>query len=91
MLPRAPILRKFRRSLSSKLLALTILFVLLAEIVVLVPSVSKQRLDWMNARLEAAYLVGLALDAPGGEMISPDTPRMLAVPKSCSAPPTFSA
>lgn len=77
MLPRAPILRKFRRSLSSKLLALTILFVLLAEIVVLVPSVSKQRLDWMNARLEAAYLVGLALDAPGGEMISPDTAEQL--------------
>ena len=77
MLPRAPILQKFRRSLSSKLLTLTILFVLLAEIVVLVPSVSKQRLDWLNTRLEAAYLVGLALDSPGGEMIKPDVAEQL--------------
>ena len=77
MAKRIPILANFRRSLSSKLLALTLLFVLLAEIVVLVPSVSKQRLDWLNARLEAAYLVGLALDAPGGEMIAPDVAEQL--------------
>lgn len=73
----APIFERFRRSLSSKLLALTVLFVFIAEIVVLVPSVSKQRLDWLNARLEAAYLVGLALDAPGGEMIAPDVAEQL--------------
>lgn len=68
---------RFRRSLSSKLLALTVLFVFLAEIVVLIPSVSKQRIDWLDARLEAAYLVGLALDAPGGEMIEPDVAEQL--------------
>ncbi len=68
---------QFRRSLSSKLLALTILFVFLAEIVVLIPSVSTQRLNWLNARLEAAYLVGLALDAPGGEMIESETAEQL--------------
>lgn len=71
------IAHRFRRSLSSKLLALTILFVLLAEIVVLIPSVSKQRLDWLNARLESAYLVGLALDSPGGEMIEPEVAEQL--------------
>ena len=68
---------QFRRSLSSKLLALTILFVFLAEIVVLIPSVSTQRVRWLNARLEAAYLVGLAIDAPGGEMIEPKTAAQL--------------
>jgi signal transduction histidine kinase len=68
---------RFRRSLSWKLLALTILFVFFAEIVVLIPSVSKQRLDWLNARLEAAYLLGLALDAPGGEMIETETAEQL--------------
>lgn len=68
---------KFRRSLSSKLLALTIVFVFIAEIVVLIPSIAKQRIDWLNARLEAAYLVGLALDAPGGEMIAPDVAEQL--------------
>ncbi len=68
---------RLQRSLSSKLLTLTILFVFLAEFVVLVPSVSKQRLDWLNARLEAAYLVGLALDAPGGEMIDSEIAEQL--------------
>lgn len=68
---------RFKRSLSSKLLALTILFVLFAEIVVLIPSVAKQRIDWLGARLEAAYLVGLALDSPGGEMIDPETAEQL--------------
>jgi len=66
-----------RRSLSSRLLALTILFVLLAEIVVMIPSVAKHRIDWLNARIEAAYLVGLALDAPGQERIGPETAQML--------------
>ncbi|MCB2112824.1 MAG: HAMP domain-containing sensor histidine kinase [Parvularculaceae bacterium] len=74
---RGAIYEKFRRSLSSKLLALTILFVFIAEVVVLVPSVSKQRLDWLNARLEAAYLVGLALDSPSGEMIEPEFAEQL--------------
>lgn len=68
---------RLKRSLSSKLLALTIVFVFLAEIVVLIPSIANQRLDWLNARLEAAYLVGLALDAPGGEMIEPETAEQL--------------
>lgn len=68
---------RFRRSLSSKLLALTILFVFMAEVVVLIPSVAQQRLNWLNDRLEAAYLVGLALDAPGEEMIGPETAEQL--------------
>lgn len=74
---RRTIAAQFKRSLSSKLLALTVLFVLLAEMIFLVPSISKQRLDWLNARIEAAYLVGLALDAPGGEMISNDVAEQL--------------
>ena len=68
---------RLERSLSSKLLALTIVFVFMAEIIVLIPSIANQRLDWLNARLEAAYLVGLALDAPGGEMIEPEIAEQL--------------
>ncbi|OFX06213.1 MAG: hypothetical protein A3E78_15050 [Alphaproteobacteria bacterium RIFCSPHIGHO2_12_FULL_63_12] len=68
---------RFKRSLSSKLLALTVLFVLFAEIVVLIPSVAKHRIDWLAARLESAYLVGLALDSPGGEMIEPEIAEQL--------------
>lgn len=68
---------RFKRSLSSKLLALTIVFVFIAEIVVLIPSIANRRLQWLEARLESAYLVGLALDAPGGEMIRPETAEQL--------------
>ncbi|MEK7264994.1 MAG: HAMP domain-containing sensor histidine kinase [Pseudomonadota bacterium] len=71
------IAERFKRSLSAKLLTLTVVFVLFAEIVVLIPSVAKQRIDWLGARLESAYLVGLALDSPGGEMIEPETAQQL--------------
>ncbi len=57
------------QSLSTKLLILTIIFVLIAEIVVLIPSIAKYRQDWLSARTEAAYLVGLALEGPDEGMI----------------------
>lgn len=63
---------RLRRSLSAKLLVLTIAFVLAAELILLIPSVSKERVDWLGARIEAAYLVSLALEAPEAEMIKPD-------------------
>ncbi len=65
------------RSLSTKLLLLTIVFVLLAELVVLIPSVSKQRIDWFEARIEAAYLVSLALEGPRDEMMDETVARQL--------------
>lgn len=65
------------RSLSTKLLVLTILFVLLAEVVVMIPSVSKQRMDWLEARLEEAYLVSLALQDADRQMIDEQTARQL--------------
>lgn len=66
-------LSMLRGSLSAKLLLLTVLFVLVAEAFVLVPSISKRRLDWFQQRIEAAYLVGLALEAPEAEMIDEAT------------------
>ncbi|MEM9619663.1 MAG: HAMP domain-containing sensor histidine kinase [Pseudomonadota bacterium] len=65
------------RSLSTKLLLLTVSFILLAEIVVLIPSVAKQRTDWFNARIEAAYLVSLALEGPRDAMMDEDVARQL--------------
>lgn len=52
------------RSLSTKLLLLTIIFVFVAEFVVLVPSIAKQRRDWFMMRFEEAYLASLALEGP---------------------------
>ncbi len=53
-----------KNSLSTKLLLLTIVFVFLAEFVVLVPSIAKQRRDWLSMRFEEAYLASLALEGP---------------------------
>lgn len=65
------------RSLSTQLLILTIVFVLIAEAVVLVPSIAKHRRDWINARIEAAYLVGLALEGPAESMIDEEVAEQL--------------
>lgn len=74
---RPKLAESLRRSLSAKLLVLTIAFVLAAELILLVPSVSKARVDWLKARIEAAYLVSLALEAPEAEMIKPEEAERL--------------
>jgi signal transduction histidine kinase len=59
--------------LSAKLLLLTILFVMLAEVLVFVPSVSNFRRQWLLERLAAAQIASLAAEAaPGGQL-----PKML--------------
>lgn len=60
-------------SLSTKLLLLTGLFVMLAEVLIFVPSVANFRLNWLSDRLTAAQLASLAAEAsPNG-----DVPQML--------------
>ena len=49
--------------LSGKLLVLTILFVMIAEVLIYVPSIANFRLNWLNDRLAAAYTAALVLDA----------------------------
>ena len=49
------------RRLSSKLLLLTIGFVMLAEMVIFVPSAALFRQDWLSERAEQAGLLALAL------------------------------
>ncbi len=66
-----------RRSLSTKLILLVVLFVFIAEFVVLVPSISNQRLDWLNARIEEAYLVTVALEGAQEAMIDDEVLRQL--------------
>jgi signal transduction histidine kinase len=53
--------------LSAKLLFLTLIFVMLAEVLIFVPSVANFRVTWLNDRLTAAQLAALAAEAvPGG-------------------------
>lgn len=59
------------RGLPSKLIALTAVFVLAAEALIFLPSVSNYRVTWLQERLTAAQLAALASDAfPGGQVPS---------------------
>jgi len=67
--------RRRRLGLSAKLLLLTILFVMLAEVLIFVPSVANFRITWLTDRLTAAQLAALAAEAvPGG--VVPDALRL---------------
>ena len=55
--------------LSGKLLFLTVLFVMLAEVLIYVPSIANFRLNWLNDRLAAAHTAALVLDAAPSGMV----------------------
>src|SRR5262245_2777899 len=52
-----------RLGLSTKLLVLTILFVMIAEVLIYVPSIVNFRTSWLNDRLSAAYTAALVFEA----------------------------
>ncbi len=60
---REPARRAFRFGLSGRLLWLTIGFVMLAEILIFVPSVANFRKNWLMERLAAAQIASLAAQA----------------------------
>jgi signal transduction histidine kinase len=56
-----------RMGLSAKLLVLTLSFVMIAEVLIYVPSVANFRLNWLSDRLSAAYTAALVFQtAPSG-------------------------
>ena len=62
----------FGRGLSARLLALTICFVMLSEVLIYAPSIARFRDDWLSERLATAYLAILALEATPDYMIDPE-------------------
>ncbi|MBS0249473.1 MAG: HAMP domain-containing histidine kinase [Proteobacteria bacterium] len=59
------------RGLPTKLILLTAVFVLVAEALIFLPSISSYRVTWLQERLTAAQLAALASDAfPGGQIPS---------------------
>lgn len=70
----APPARRSRMSwsLSNKLLLLTVVFVMIAEILIYIPSVANFRNVWLNERLEAAALVVMAASAASDAAIPDD-------------------
>lgn len=62
---------RYVAGLSTKLLLLTIVFVMVAEVFVFVPSVSNFRRQWLMERMAAAQIASLAAEAaPGGQLPS---------------------
>ncbi len=57
-------------SLSARLLVLTIFFVMLAEVLIFVPSVARFRLAWLNEKLSAGHLAILTLDMAPQDLVS---------------------
>src|SRR5436853_1907705 len=55
--------RSARFGLSGKLLLLTILFVMIAEVLIYVPSIANFRLNWLSDRLAVARTVSIVLSA----------------------------
>ncbi len=69
--------RGLRVGLSGKLLILTILFVMVAEILIYVPSIADFRLNWLNDRLAAAHTAALVLDAAPSGMVPESLARQI--------------
>src|ERR1700738_5624479 len=65
-------LRTPRFGLSAKLLVLTILFVMIAEVLIYVPSVANFRVTWLKDRLATSYTAALVLEAAPNGMV-PDS------------------
>jgi signal transduction histidine kinase len=58
-------LPSLHRSLSARLLVLTMAFVLVGEVLIYVPSISRFRLVYLEDRISAAHLATLSLEAAG--------------------------
>jgi signal transduction histidine kinase len=63
--------------LSGKLLVLTILFVMVAEVLIYVPSIANFRLNWLRDRLAAAHTAALVLDAAPSGMVPESLTRQI--------------
>lgn len=58
--------------LSGRLLVLTVLFVMIAEVLIYVPSVANFRRNWLTDRIAAAQMAAVVLDAMPGQALPPD-------------------
>src|SRR5882724_6463112 len=66
-----------RLGLSGKLLVLTILFVMISEALIYVPSIANYRVNWLNDRLAAAHTAALVLDAAPSGMVPESLRRQI--------------
>jgi signal transduction histidine kinase len=60
------------KGLSGKVLLLTILFVMLGEVLIFLPSIANFRVTWLKNRIAQAEIAALAVEAAPARMLSPD-------------------
>jgi len=60
---------RFLRGLSSRLLVLTVVFVMVAEVLIFVPSIARFRISFLEQRVYMAHLVSLSLKATPSQPI----------------------
>lgn len=60
------------RSLSGRFLILSVIFVMIAEVLIFVPSIARFREDYLNDRLARAQIASLSVLASDDTMISPE-------------------
>lgn len=73
------------RGLSVKLIALSVLFVMLGEVLIFVPSIAKFRVDWLQDRLAAAQIASLVLAAAPDGMVPAPLQREILVSAGAKA------
>jgi signal transduction histidine kinase len=69
--------RSLRSSLSAKLLVMTVLFVMLAEVLIFAPSVARFRESWLEGRMAAGHLAALTIEAAPDQMVTRELERKL--------------
>ena len=57
------------KSLSGKVLALTVIFVMLGEVLIFLPSIANFRIQWLKARIAQAEIAALAAEAAPGAVV----------------------
>lgn len=68
--PLPPDRPRLRDRLAFRVLALALLFVVLAEILIFAPAIGSFRLSWLNERLSAAHLAALTIQAAPDAMVT---------------------
>lgn len=58
------------RGLSGKVFVLIVVFIMLGEVLIYVPSIANYRLTWLSERIEAAQIASLVLEATPDHMVS---------------------
>jgi signal transduction histidine kinase len=70
--PHSPLQPGPFKGLSGKVLLLTILFVMLGEVLIFLPSIANFRVTWLKNRIAQAEIAALAVEAAPARMLSPD-------------------